>query len=34
MLRASLGADLQAAIGALLEAYRQVVWLWDVEEFS
>ncbi len=34
MLRASLGAELQAAIDVLPEAYRQAVWLRDVEEFS
>ena len=32
--RASLDADLQAALDALPEAFRQAVWLRDVEEFS
>jgi len=30
----ALGGDLQAAIDALPEAFRQAVWLRDVEEFS
>ena len=33
-MRGALGADLQAAIDALPEAFRQAVWLRDVEEFS
>jgi RNA polymerase sigma-70 factor, ECF subfamily len=32
--RATLDADLQAALDALPEAFRQAVWLRDVEEFS
>jgi RNA polymerase sigma-70 factor (ECF subfamily) len=32
--RASLDGDLQAALDALPEAFRQAVWLRDVEEFS
>src|SRR4030095_12143885 len=32
--RASLAADLQAALDALPEAFRQAVWLRDVEELS
>jgi RNA polymerase sigma-70 factor (ECF subfamily) len=34
LLRATLDADLQAALDALPEAFRQAVWLRDVEEFS
>jgi RNA polymerase sigma-70 factor, ECF subfamily len=34
LLRDTLGPDLQAAIDALPEAFRQAVWLRDVEEFS
>jgi RNA polymerase sigma-70 factor, ECF subfamily len=34
LTRASLDADLQAALDALPEAFRQAVWLRDVEEFS
>ena len=34
MLRRTLDVDLQAAIDALPEAFRQAVWLRDVEEFS
>ena len=34
LMRGALGADLQAAIDALPEAFRQAVWLRDVEEFS
>jgi RNA polymerase sigma-70 factor (ECF subfamily) len=34
LLRATLAPDLQAAIDDLPEAYRQAVWLRDVEEFS
>jgi len=34
LLRDTLAPDLQAAIDALPEAYRQAVWLRDVEEFS
>ncbi len=34
LMRAALGADLQAAIDALPDAFRQAVWLRDVEEFS
>ena len=34
LLRQSLDADLQAAIDALPEVFRQAVWLRDVEEFS
>jgi len=34
LLRASLDADLQAALDALPVAFRQAVWLRDVEEFS
>ena len=33
-MRRALGADLQAAIDALPETFRQAVWLRDVEEFS
>ena len=34
LLRETLDADLQAAVEALPEAFRQAVWLRDVEEFS
>src|SRR5262245_7470431 len=34
LLNRTLDADLQAAIDALPEAFRQAVWLRDVEEFS
>ena len=34
LLRATLDPDLQAAVDALPEAFRQAVWLRDVEEFS
>ena len=34
LLRRALAGDLQAAIDSLPEAYRQAVWLRDVEEFS
>ena len=34
LLRATLAPDLQAAIDALPDAFRQAVWLRDVEEFS
>jgi len=34
LLRNTLGAELQAAIDDLPEAFRQAVWLRDVEEFS
>jgi RNA polymerase sigma-70 factor, ECF subfamily len=34
LTRATLDADLQAALDALPEAFRQAVWLRDVEEFS
>jgi RNA polymerase sigma-70 factor (ECF subfamily) len=34
LLRDTLSADLQAAIDALPDAYRQAVWLRDVEDFS
>jgi len=34
LLRTSLGADLKAALDGLPDAYRQAVWLRDVEEFS
>ena len=34
LLRGTLDADLQAALDALPEAYREAVWLRDVEEFS
>jgi RNA polymerase sigma-70 factor, ECF subfamily len=34
LLRETLAPDLQAAIDALPEAFRQAVWLRDVEEFS
>lgn len=34
LLRDTLDADLQAALGALPEAFRQAVWLRDVEEFT
>ena len=34
LLRNTLGSELQAAIDDLPEAFRQAVWLRDVEEFS
>ena len=34
LLRETLAPELQAAIDALPEAFRQAVWLRDVEEFS
>jgi len=34
LLRRTLDADLQAALDELPEAYRQAVWLRDVEEFT
>ncbi len=34
LLRDSMDADLQAALDALPEAFRQAVWLRDVEEFT
>ena len=34
LLRQTLDADLQAALDALPEAFRQAVWLRDVEEFT
>ena len=34
LMRATLDADLQAALDALPAAFRQAVWLRDVEEFS
>ena len=34
LLRASLNADLQAAIDGLGEAFREVVWLRDVDELT
>ena len=34
LTRATLDANLQAALDALPEAFRQAVWLRDVEEFS
>jgi RNA polymerase sigma-70 factor (ECF subfamily) len=34
LLRQTLAPDLQAAIDSLPEAFRQAVWLRDVEEFS
>ena len=34
MTRATLDADLQAALDALPDAFRQAVWLRDVEELS
>jgi len=34
LLRETLDPDLQAAIDALPEAFREAVWLRDVEEFS
>jgi RNA polymerase sigma-70 factor (ECF subfamily) len=34
LTRATLDADLQAALDALPDAFRQAVWLRDVEEFS
>ena len=33
LLRESMGPDLQAALDALPEAFREAVWLRDVEEF-
>ncbi len=33
LLRSSMGPDLQAALDALPEAFREAVWLRDVEEF-
>jgi RNA polymerase sigma-70 factor, ECF subfamily len=34
LMRATLDADLQAALDGLPEAFREAVWLRDVEEFS
>jgi RNA polymerase sigma-70 factor, ECF subfamily len=34
LLRGALDADLQAALGSLPEAFREVVWARDVDEFS
>src|SRR5262247_4067068 len=34
LMRATLDADLQAALDSLPEAFREAVWLRDVEEFS
>ena len=34
LLRSTIDADLKAALDALPEAFRQAVWLRDVEEFS
>jgi RNA polymerase sigma-70 factor, ECF subfamily len=34
LMRATLDADLQAALDALPDAFREAVWLRDVEEFS
>ena len=34
LMRGSLSTDLQAAVDALPETFRQAVWLRDVEEFS
>ena len=34
LLRETLAPELQAAIDALPDAFRQAVWLRDVEEFS
>ena len=34
LLREALGPELQAAVDALPDAFRQAVWLRDVEEFS
>ena len=34
LMRGTLGTDLQAAVDALPEAFREAVWLRDVEEFS
>ena len=34
LLRSTLDADLQAALDGLPDAFRQAVWLRDVEEFS
>ena len=33
-MRGTLAPDLQAAVEALPDAFRQAVWLRDVEEFS
>jgi RNA polymerase sigma-70 factor (ECF subfamily) len=33
LLRSAMGADLQAALDTLPEAFREAVWLRDVEEF-
>jgi RNA polymerase sigma-70 factor (ECF subfamily) len=34
LLRETLGPELQAAIDALPDAFRQAIWLRDVEEFT
>jgi RNA polymerase sigma-70 factor (ECF subfamily) len=34
LLRATLDADLQAALDEMPEAFREAVWLRDVEEFT
>jgi RNA polymerase sigma-70 factor (ECF subfamily) len=34
LMRATLDADLQAALDELPDAFREAVWLRDVEEFS
>jgi RNA polymerase sigma-70 factor (ECF subfamily) len=34
LMRDSLDADLQAALDSIPEAFREAVWLRDVEEFS
>jgi DNA-directed RNA polymerase specialized sigma24 family protein len=34
LLRSTLGADLQAALDGLPDAFREAVWLRDVDEFS
>jgi RNA polymerase sigma-70 factor (ECF subfamily) len=34
LLRSTLGADLQGALDAMPDAFREAVWLRDVEEFS
>jgi len=34
LMRSTLDADLQAALNSLPEAFREAVWLRDVEEFS
>ena len=34
LLRSTLDADLQEALAAMPEAFREAVWLRDVEEFS